>query len=114
MIDETPVPIDDAVQARFEDVCKTFGKMGERVLGFGFKKLGAPPAEGWLGGNPQECNYDLGEKCKETNRVDTSDALIYVGSIALIDPPRENVPASVLSCRNAGVKVSTGRACVQS
>uniref|UniRef100_A0A7S2SVN8 Cation-transporting P-type ATPase N-terminal domain-containing protein n=1 Tax=Rhizochromulina marina TaxID=1034831 RepID=A0A7S2SVN8_9STRA len=105
LINGNLVPIDDAMQVRFDNVYKTLGKMGERVLGFAYRELGPAPADGWIGGNPDECNYMLGTACKDSDRADTSDALTYVGLSALIDPPRENVPASVLSCRSAGVKV---------
>ena len=105
LIDGKIVPIDDAMQARFEDVYKTVAKLGERGLGFAYKELGPRPAENWEGGNPDQANFDLGNKCKETNRADTSDALVYIGLMALIDPPREAVPSSVLGAQRAGVKV---------
>ena len=104
MIDGKKVPIDDKMQKRFEEVYKTLGKMGERVLGFAEHQMDAAPAGGWVGGSPADCNYDLGEKCMKTKRKDTSDALCYLGLMALIDPPREAVPGSVLLCRRAGVK----------
>jgi sodium/potassium-transporting ATPase subunit alpha len=97
--------IDDAMQARFEDVYKTVAKMGERGLGFGFRKLGPRPEGNWQGGNPKDANFPIGTACKETNRADRSDALTYLGLMALIDPPREAVPSSVLSAQQAGVKV---------
>jgi len=105
LIDGNLVPIDDAMQARFEDVYKTVAKLGERGLGFAFKELGERPAGNWQGGNPSDANYPLGNKCKATNREDTSDALTYIGLMALIDPPREAVPSSVLLAQRAGVKV---------
>lgn len=105
LIDGKVVPIDDAMQKRFEDVYKTVAKLGERGLGFAYKELGARPEGNWEGGNPDQANFDLGNKCRETNRADTSDALVYIGLMALIDPPREAVPSSVLAAQQAGVKV---------
>jgi sodium/potassium-transporting ATPase subunit alpha len=44
MIDGNKVPIDDKMQKRFEEIYRTLGKMGERVLGFAEKQMeGAPP-----------------------------------------------------------------------
>lgn len=79
--------------------------MGERVLGFAMRNIGSAPADGWQGGNPEEANFPLGTACKDSNRSDTSDALTYIGLMALIDPPRDAVPSSVISCGTAGVKV---------
>jgi sodium/potassium-transporting ATPase subunit alpha len=105
LIDGKIVPIDDAMEARFNDVYKTVAKLGERGLGFAFKELGARPSGNWEGGNPEQANFDLGSKCKESHRADSSDALVYIGLMALIDPPREAVPSSVLAAQRAGVKV---------
>jgi len=105
LIDGVKVPIGPKQQKDFDDVYKQLGKMGERVLGFASKEMGDAPAKGWVGGSPEECNYHIGNKCSATQRSNTSDALCYLGLMALIDPPRENVPDSVLLCRRAGVKV---------
>jgi sodium/potassium-transporting ATPase subunit alpha len=105
LIDGKIHPIDATLQQRFEDVYKTVAKLGERCLGFAYKELGPRPAGGWEGGNPDQANFDLGNKCADSNRTDTSDALVYIGLMALIDPPREAVPPSVLSAQRAGVKV---------
>lgn len=96
------VPIGEAEQAKFVADQRVMGKMGLRVLGFAYKDIGVGQ---WEGGNPDVCNYDLGAKCIKTNRADTSDALTFIGLMALIDPPRLAVPDSVLECRRAGVKV---------
>mmetsp|Transcript_11153 Transcript_11153/g.14436 ORF Transcript_11153/g.14436 Transcript_11153/m.14436 type:complete len:1144 (-) Transcript_11153:259-3690(-) len=105
LIDGKIVPIDATMQARFEDVYKTVAKLGERGLGFAYKELGPRPQGNWEGGNPDQANFDLGNKCKESGRADTSDSLVYIGLMALIDPPREAVPSSVLAAQRAGVKV---------
>jgi len=113
LIDGEVQPIDEAMQARFEDVYKTVAKLGERGLGFAYKVLGPRPQgdgseespNNWMGGNPEAANFPLGTECKESGRADTSDSLVYIGLMALIDPPREAVPSSVLSAQRAGVKV---------
>jgi len=104
-------PIDAAMRKRFDEVYNTVAKMGERCLGFGYKKIGAAPEGGWKGGNPEEANYPLGNECISKYQANpegweaTDDALIYLGLMALIDPPREAVPSSVLMAQRAGVKV---------
>ena len=75
IVDGELKPIDDAMQARFDDVYKTLGKMGERVLGFAYKTLGDAPGGVWKGGNPEDANFPLGTKCIGTNRQDKSDAV---------------------------------------
>ena len=99
------IPIDDEVRARFADVYKTVAKLGERGLGFAYRQLGAPPPRGWEGGNPEQANFPLGSAFKATHGEDKTDALIYLGLMALIDPPRAAVPSSVLLAQRAGVKV---------
>jgi sodium/potassium-transporting ATPase subunit alpha len=105
LIEGRVVPLDDAMRRRFEDVYTTVAKLGERCLGFAYRELGGRPASNWEGGNPEQANFPLGNACKETNGADTSDALTYIGLMALIDPPREAVPSSVLTAQRAGVKV---------
>jgi sodium/potassium-transporting ATPase subunit alpha len=113
LVDGEIRPIDDAMQARFDDVYKTVAKLGERGLGFAYRVLGPRPEgdgsdespNNWVGGNPDVANFPLGTACRDTGREDTSDALVYIGLMALIDPPREAVPSSVLSAQRAGVKV---------
>jgi magnesium-transporting ATPase (P-type) len=34
-----------------------------------------------------------------------TDGLVFIGLVALIDPPKANVPEAVLMCQNAGLKV---------
>jgi sodium/potassium-transporting ATPase subunit alpha len=105
LIDGVVVPIDAAMKARFLDVYETVAKLGERGLGFAYRELGDRPKENWEGGNPEQATFPLGNVCKESNGEDTSDSLTYIGLMALIDPPREAVPSSVLLAQRAGVKV---------
>jgi sodium/potassium-transporting ATPase subunit alpha len=105
LINGRVVAIDDAMRRRFEDVYTTVAKLGERGLGFAYRDLGARPAANWEGGNPVQANFPLGNTCLESKGSETDDALTYIGLMALIDPPREAVPSSVLIAQRAGVKV---------
>lgn len=68
------------------------GRKGERVLGFCTLDLPTdtfPPDFVFKTAPP---NFPL-------------EGLVYVGLVAMIDPPRTTVPAAVEKCRSAGIKV---------
>lgn len=65
---------------------------GERCLGFA--KLDLDPLD-----FPSDFEYDT----EDVNFPMTG--LVFVGLMALLDPPRESVPDAVLTCQEAGVKV---------
>jgi sodium/potassium-transporting ATPase subunit alpha len=66
----------------------TFGKSGERVLGFA--KLHLPRAE-----FPKGTKFNL-------NSVDTlnfrMEGFTFLGLISLIDPPKDSVPFAIQKC----------------
>jgi len=105
MIDGEKVKIDEKIIEMFADTNKKLGKMGERVIAFAYREIGDAPEDGWLGGNPTDCNYTIGTNCMKSKRKEDDDALCFLGLMSLIDPPREAVPNSVKLCRLAGVKV---------
>ncbi|KAL4470479.1 hypothetical protein ABPG74_012090 [Tetrahymena malaccensis] len=89
------VQINSLISKEFKHVNLQFGKSGERVLGFA--KLSFPKTEFPKGfifnlSNPQNFNFQL-------------EGFTFVGLVSLIDPPKPSVPASILECRSAGVKV---------
>lgn len=71
--------------------CKYFAEMGERVLGF--------------------CDLELDETFSPTFSFSIEPinfpirGLRFLGFIALIDPPRPQVPDAVIKCKVAGIKV---------
>ncbi len=84
--------IDDAFRAQFASVYESLGNMGLRVLGFCDNVLPAdefPPQSAF---NIKKKNFPLGH-----NR--------FLGLMALMDPPKPNVPNAIAQCRSAGIRV---------
>ncbi|EAR95129.1 Na,H/K antiporter P-type ATPase alpha subunit family protein (macronuclear) [Tetrahymena thermophila SB210] len=89
------VQINSQISKEFKHVNLQFGKSGERVLGFAklqFPKRDYPKGFQFNLSNPQNFNFQL-------------EGFTFVGLVSLIDPPKPTVPASILECRSAGVKV---------
>jgi sodium/potassium-transporting ATPase subunit alpha len=72
--------------------CLDFAEMGERVLGF--------------------CDYKMEPRYTKDFPFSTEPAnfpqrgLRFLGLIALIDPPRPQVPDAIRKCKSAGIKVA--------
>ena len=66
-----------------EEKVKLFSRLGQRVISFAFRKID---------------KFDPEEK-----RGSTENDLIYLGFVAITDPPREGVRESVTELKNAGV-----------
>jgi sodium/potassium-transporting ATPase subunit alpha len=79
-------------EEKFNEANMSFGKNGERVLGFA--KYHLPKEKYPLGFkfNYEHLNFEFNKQC-------------FVGVLSLSDPPRDTVPFSVLKCRSAGIKV---------
>jgi sodium/potassium-transporting ATPase subunit alpha len=86
-----PVPKTEEWEKKFLEANATFGKNGERVLGFA--KCHLPKSK-----YPKDYNFDI-------DKDDLLKGLCFVGVLSLADPPRDSVPYAVLKCRSAGVKV---------
>eukprot|EP00055_Hartaetosiga_balthica_P016531 m.105178 g.105178 ORF g.105178 m.105178 type:complete len:1114 (+) comp9124_c0_seq2:45-3386(+) len=86
------VPMTDEDKKTYEHNNETLGRKGERVLGFATLKLDTNqyPKDFVFETSPE--NFPLSD-------------LVYVGLIALIDPPRPAVPSAVGKCRSSGIKV---------
>ncbi len=65
----------------------SYGKEGERVLGFAYKDI---PDDFKI--DVEAVNYGL-------------DNLTFLGLISLTDPPRDTVPKAVSKCQSANIKV---------
>ncbi|CAG5099506.1 Oidioi.mRNA.OKI2018_I69.XSR.g16556.t1.cds [Oikopleura dioica] len=87
---EQPKP--DDFQTTFENANAHLGGMGERVLGFAHLPLD-PVA------------FPLGFEFDTDEMNFPSEDLVFVGLMAMIDPPRAAVPDAVAKCRSAGIKV---------
>jgi len=66
-----------------EEKVNNFSRLGQRVISFAFRKID---------------NFD-----PEGKRESAENDLIYLGFVAITDPPREGVPESVTELINAGV-----------
>jgi sodium/potassium-transporting ATPase subunit alpha len=81
--------------ARIETGNMLLGKQGERVLGMCYKPL-------------DEKKYPAGFEFEEDepyNGILEGSDMIFVGLMALIDPPREAVPQAVKDCQTGGIQV---------
>jgi len=95
LVDGKPVPITDELKASFNIGVESLARRGERVLGFAQKFLD-PTAY------PKDFSF---QQEKPYNNVLEGDDLCFVGLMALLDPPRPQVPPAVISCQNAGIQV---------
>lgn len=99
--------------AEIEECQLALSKKGMRVLGFCEKVLDKKMYPIDYEFNTDNPNFPLGEK--ENDYTDTSGAplpdvkteegLCFVGLMALIDPPRPQVPPAVEKCKTAGIRV---------
>jgi Ca2+-transporting ATPase len=78
-------PLDDATRAKILDWANLLAARGYRVISLSYKRT---PASGG----------------SIARRQDTESGLIYLGFVALLDPPRIGIRESVIEARNAGVK----------
>lgn len=88
-VDGTPEPIDNQFRADFMKAYETFGENGRRVLALATTRFTKE--------SPEE--FDA-----EKQNFPTSD-LCFVGLVAIMDPPRDDVPEAISTCHDAGVKV---------
>ncbi len=75
-------PITDTDKKNIISLCLSMSESALRVLGFATRFLSAPPAD--------DENIESG--------------LTFIGVTGMIDPPREEVAASVRTCRQAGIR----------
>jgi sodium/potassium-transporting ATPase subunit alpha len=86
--------INDHWDKKFYEANSVLGKNGERVLAFANIYLNADQY-------PKDSKFIMKEELKNF----PMDDLIFVGLVALNDPPRVYVDHSVEKCRRAGIKV---------
>ncbi|KAF5273040.1 hypothetical protein FQR65_LT04782 [Abscondita terminalis] len=85
------VPFSERLRQQSENACSELARKGERVLGFADLEL--------------ESRYTLNYQFSTDPLNFPLTDLRFLGFIALIDPPRPQVPDAVFKCRNAGIKV---------
>ncbi|RLN70094.1 hypothetical protein BBJ28_00006456 [Nothophytophthora sp. Chile5] len=104
-VDMTPERLAEVEAAQL-----ALSKKGMRVLGFAQKLLDPaiyPANYEFSTDNP---NFPLGEKDVDYEMVPKPDPkveepLCFIGLMALIDPPRPEVPIAVAKCKTAGIRV---------
>jgi len=125
------VPMTKELQDRIEDLQVQLSEGGLRCLGFAELELDEheyPPDYKYHDGKDDNCstpNFPLGEFANEQLRKQEEEeakaagkkgaalppheksykGLIFIGIMALIDPPRPAVPGAVEKCKTAGIKV---------
>ncbi|KAL4509385.1 hypothetical protein ABPG72_018316 [Tetrahymena utriculariae] len=95
IVNGKPQNIDQTWQKKFKAVNLTFGKGGERVLGFAKLHLSANQF-------PQGSTFNVSSLQKFPFKLANFQ---FCGLISLMDPPKTRVPYAILECRSAGVKV---------
>merc|ERR1740124_1124842 len=86
------MPADSEQRVKFDAAYLELGGMGERVLGFCHSFLDAKEYPKGYAFDNENVNFPL-------------EGLTFVGLMAMIDPPRANVPEAVAKCKSAGIKV---------
>jgi magnesium-transporting ATPase (P-type) len=82
-------PMDDAFLARWRAAYEHFGMTGQRVLGMAYKRV-APPGRDAAGGDAL---------------LEAAQGMVFLGLVALRDPPKPGVREAVTTCKGAGVHV---------
>ncbi|MES1907262.1 MAG: hypothetical protein MHM6MM_000419 [Cercozoa sp. M6MM] len=94
------VPITEEIKEQVRAGILGFGAQGERVLGMCELQLSKdeyPEDYVFSGAERDEVNFPFGR--------DGEAGLVFVGLMAMIDPPRPGVPEAVRKCQTAGIKV---------
>ncbi|KAG6614052.1 Sodium/potassium-transporting ATPase subunit alpha [Phytophthora cinnamomi] len=82
------LPMNDALIREFSQAYEFFGSKGRRVLALATRRFASPNTSFSV----EEANFP-------------SDNLCFVGMIAIMDPPRDDVPEAIAKCKDAGIKV---------
>ncbi|TMW69051.1 hypothetical protein Poli38472_001207 [Pythium oligandrum] len=86
----TEQPLDDSFKRDFTDAYELFGSHGRRVIAVAMRRF--TPEVDAKPFSADENNFPVEELC-------------FVGMIAIMDPPRDDVPEANIKCKEAGVKV---------
>ncbi|KAK3930546.1 Sodium/potassium-transporting ATPase subunit alpha, partial [Frankliniella fusca] len=87
---EEPQALSAELHAEVHDACEAMAEQGQRVLAFARSTI-------------DDKTFTKGFKFTSKNVPRKN--LVFVGLMALEDPPRETVPDAVAKCRRAGIKV---------
>ena len=81
--DGTERPLDEAYRKELDAAVTAQARQGRRVLGVARRRLETVPA----------------------GRADAERELTFVGFVAMVDPPRPEVPEAVAKCHTAGIRI---------
>jgi len=84
-------PLDEETRFRFEEAEQNLAKTGYRMLGMAFKTL-----------NPEEDKIDRIILSEDSEEIESN--LVYVGAMAIMDPPRQGTKTSIEICKKAGIR----------
>ena len=114
------VEFTDELKQKYNDLNLQLAKMGRRVLAFCEEELDDEKYPvNWENFSTDPANFPLGESEEVVTEKlaqqkegevpvaykETCEKLTYIGMMALIDPPRRQVPGAVNKCKSAGIKV---------
>ncbi len=82
-------PLDDAMRMKLEEADQKFARRGYRMLGMAYKSV-----------EPEKAKIKvLSEDIEEIE-----GRLIYVGAVAIMDPPRKGTRDAIKTCKTAGIR----------
>ena len=84
LVDNQPVPLDDKLLSRINEANEAFALQGQRVLAVGFRAWDSPEL-------PDDMSL-------------LESDLVFVGLVAMMDPPRPEVKDAVVTAKTAGVR----------
>jgi len=116
LVNGKTVKMTEADVKKIDDLNMKLAENGLRVLAFCQATLDAkkfPPGYKYTADPDGYCspNFPIGdfnqkyENAKEKKHPNSDEGMVYIGMMALIDPPRPAVPPAVSKCKTAGIKV---------
>jgi len=119
MLEGEYVPITEEHKKKIDDLQTQLSRRGMRCLGFAEKRMDIKDYPKDYVFDSDSVNFPIGEPktsydekaaMAKTNKdvappAQMMEGLCYLGIMALIDPPRPQVPGAVALCKTAGIKV---------
>ncbi|OQR92998.1 sodium/potassium-transporting ATPase subunit alpha [Achlya hypogyna] len=110
MINGEELPLTPERLAEIDALQLQLSKRGMRVLGFAEKSLDVATYPHDFEFSTDNPNFPLGETDVDYDTIpvpfkQVEERLCFVGLMALIDPPRPEVPGAVEKCKTAGIRV---------
>ncbi|MHA2204164.1 MAG: cation-translocating P-type ATPase, partial [Candidatus Hodarchaeales archaeon] len=84
-------PLDDRTRFRLEEAEQNLAKIGYRMLGMAYKSV-----------DPEEDKIDQIILTEDSEEIESN--LVYIGAMAIMDPPRQGTKKSIEICKTAGIR----------